>query len=110
MRKVYVVKTYDYLEEEYYFDKKRAYQKAMEFNLNQISEYENIFTDGINKQLTKSKLVINNLKEINEPQLQLEYYMKNLEDIYFYYYDGGNETYMDYNYDLATVEEKNLIE
>lgn len=110
MRKVYVVKIYDF-EEYYYLDKKRAYQKAMEFNLNQIYEYENIF-DEINKQCTKSKLLINNLKEIykGDPQLQLEYYMKNLEDIYLYYYDGGNETFMDYNYDLATVEEKNLIE
>ena len=59
MRKVYVVKTYDYLEEEYYLDKKRAYQKAMEFNLNQISEYDNIFIDGINKQTIKSKFIIN---------------------------------------------------
>jgi len=62
-------------------------------------------SDGELKQFDISKETIIELKQITNLELQFEFYKNNLDNIYDYLYDGGNECVQTYNFEDIFIEE-----
>lgn len=73
-----------------YLNEHRAYSDCMEYNLEQLTEFEKyIKSEPCIKQTSKS--IIQELNKINDKEKQLNYYIKNISEIYDYFYDGSCE-------------------
>lgn len=91
----------------YFLNENKAYEKVISYINDELNEYLHIF-DDINKQSNHSKDCISHFKNMKNPKEAYQYYKSNLDNIYYYFYDGGNESWIMFQYSNIFIEELDI--
>lgn len=88
-------------------DENLAYQEIIETINDDLEAYLHLIRNnvGIVLQPIKSKNCINTFKEITDFKEAYEYYKSNIDNIYNYFYNGGNEGWETFLYSNISIEE-----
>lgn len=85
-------------EDGYFLNEKKAYQKVISEIESELQRYSKLFEDQLNKQGTKSKECMLQFYTKESLKEKYNYYLDNLETIYYYYYDGSCEQWEMFDY------------
>jgi CRISPR/Cas system CMR-associated protein Cmr1 (group 7 of RAMP superfamily) len=94
-----------------YLNELSAYNKLISEINEELKEFEKMInSDPCNKQPLKSKNCISNFRQIKDVKEAYNYYKFNIDNIYDYFYDGGNECWQTFLHLDISIEELPIYE